>query len=128
MTVTSEKLFRTVLEMQPKESDSGAGAGVSREEKAGLYHPSAPGQREGRAWDPGSQSAPRNLSAATLASHLRGGVLGECGGLRLHPPSTRGLPFSLPLEHWTSGRKSWESSRRGPSRTVWPQGDSGQSR
>ncbi|XP_039715555.1 dynein axonemal heavy chain 17 isoform X6 [Pteropus medius] len=34
LTVTSEKLFRTVLEMQPKESDSGAGAGVSREEKA----------------------------------------------------------------------------------------------
>ncbi|XP_004592923.2 dynein axonemal heavy chain 17 [Ochotona princeps] len=33
LTVTSEKLFRTVLEMQPKESDSGAGMGVSREEK-----------------------------------------------------------------------------------------------
>ncbi|XP_037350847.1 dynein axonemal heavy chain 17 isoform X1 [Talpa occidentalis] len=33
LTVTSEKLFRTVLEMQPKESDSGAGTGVSREEK-----------------------------------------------------------------------------------------------
>uniref|UniRef100_F7E137 Dynein axonemal heavy chain 17 n=1 Tax=Equus caballus TaxID=9796 RepID=F7E137_HORSE len=35
LTVTSEKLFRTVLEMQPKETDSGAGTGVSREEKAG---------------------------------------------------------------------------------------------
>lgn len=33
LTVTSEKLFRTVLEMQPKESDSGGGTGVSREEK-----------------------------------------------------------------------------------------------
>ncbi|XP_059763861.1 dynein axonemal heavy chain 17 isoform X1 [Balaenoptera ricei] len=33
LTVTSEKLFRTVLEMQPKEADSGAGTGVSREEK-----------------------------------------------------------------------------------------------
>ncbi|NXA57289.1 DYH17 protein, partial [Nothocercus julius] len=33
LTVTSEKLFRTVLEMQPKESDTGGGAGVSREEK-----------------------------------------------------------------------------------------------
>ncbi|XP_036766314.2 dynein axonemal heavy chain 17 [Manis pentadactyla] len=33
LTVTSEKLFRTVLEMQPKESDSGAGTGASREEK-----------------------------------------------------------------------------------------------
>ncbi|KAM9747482.1 dynein axonemal heavy chain 17 isoform 1-T1 [Dama dama] len=33
LTVTSEKLFRTVLEMQPKETDSGAGTGVSREEK-----------------------------------------------------------------------------------------------
>ncbi|KAK2112175.1 Dynein heavy chain 17, axonemal [Saguinus oedipus] len=28
LTVTSEKLFRTVLEMQPKETDSGAGTGV----------------------------------------------------------------------------------------------------
>ncbi|XP_025049146.1 dynein heavy chain 17, axonemal-like [Alligator sinensis] len=38
LTVTSEKLFRTVLEMQPKESEAGAGTGVSREEKvkAGL--------------------------------------------------------------------------------------------
>ncbi|XP_008847899.1 dynein heavy chain 17, axonemal [Nannospalax galili] len=33
LTVTSEKLFRTVLEMQPKETDSGAGTGMSREEK-----------------------------------------------------------------------------------------------
>nr|XP_008523107.1 PREDICTED: dynein heavy chain 17, axonemal [Equus przewalskii]XP_008523108.1 PREDICTED: dynein heavy chain 17, axonemal [Equus przewalskii] len=33
LTVTSEKLFRTVLEMQPKETDSGAGTGVSCEEK-----------------------------------------------------------------------------------------------
>ncbi|XP_025783344.1 dynein heavy chain 17, axonemal [Puma concolor] len=36
LTVTSEKLFRTVLEMQPKETDSGAGTGVSREEKGEL--------------------------------------------------------------------------------------------
>lgn len=36
LTVTSEKLFRTVLEMQPKETDSGAGTGVSREEKVGV--------------------------------------------------------------------------------------------
>ncbi|XP_055971730.1 dynein axonemal heavy chain 17 [Sorex fumeus] len=33
LTVTSDKLFRTVLEMQPKESDSAGGTGVSREEK-----------------------------------------------------------------------------------------------
>ncbi|XP_021270931.1 dynein heavy chain 17, axonemal [Numida meleagris] len=33
LTVTSERLFRTVLEMQPKESDSGGGSGASREEK-----------------------------------------------------------------------------------------------
>ncbi|XP_055096955.1 dynein axonemal heavy chain 17 [Symphalangus syndactylus] len=33
LTVTSEKLFRTVLEMQSKEMDAGAGTGVSREEK-----------------------------------------------------------------------------------------------
>ena len=34
LTVTSDRLFRTVLEMQPKESDAGGSAGVSREEKA----------------------------------------------------------------------------------------------
>ncbi|XP_009879601.1 PREDICTED: dynein heavy chain 17, axonemal [Charadrius vociferus] len=34
LTVTSDRLFRTVLEMQPKESDAGGGSGVSREEKA----------------------------------------------------------------------------------------------
>lgn len=39
LTVTSEKLFRTVLEMQPKETDSGAGTGVSREEKVVCPHP-----------------------------------------------------------------------------------------
>ncbi|XP_078510053.1 dynein axonemal heavy chain 17 isoform X6 [Lissotriton helveticus] len=33
LTVTSEKLFRTVLEMQPKDAEGGGGAGVSREEK-----------------------------------------------------------------------------------------------
>lgn len=33
LTVTSDRLFRTVLEMQPKESDAGGGAGISREEK-----------------------------------------------------------------------------------------------
>ncbi|NXN68995.1 DYH17 protein, partial [Himantopus himantopus] len=34
LTVTSDRLFQTVLEMQPKESDAGGGSGVSREEKA----------------------------------------------------------------------------------------------
>ncbi|NXE29303.1 DYH17 protein, partial [Ardeotis kori] len=34
LTVTSDRLLRTVLEMQPKESDAGGGSGVSREEKA----------------------------------------------------------------------------------------------
>ncbi|NXJ83957.1 DYH17 protein, partial [Trogon melanurus] len=34
LTVTSDSLFRTVLEMRPKESDAGGGSGVSREEKA----------------------------------------------------------------------------------------------
>ncbi|XP_071672368.1 dynein axonemal heavy chain 17 isoform X2 [Patagioenas fasciata] len=33
LTLTSEQLFRTVLEMQPKESDAAGGSGVSREEK-----------------------------------------------------------------------------------------------
>ncbi|KAM6297472.1 dynein axonemal heavy chain 17 [Aegotheles albertisi] len=33
LTVTSDRLFRTVLEMQPKESDAGGGSGVSREEQ-----------------------------------------------------------------------------------------------
>lgn len=48
LTVTSEKLFRTVLEMQPKETDSGAGTGVSREEKAGTLI-SIQRQQKGRA-------------------------------------------------------------------------------
>ncbi|NXP52612.1 DYH17 protein, partial [Heliornis fulica] len=34
LTITSERLFQTVLELQPKESDTGGGAGVPREEKA----------------------------------------------------------------------------------------------
>uniref|UniRef100_A0A8D0EXS5 Dynein axonemal heavy chain 17 n=1 Tax=Strix occidentalis caurina TaxID=311401 RepID=A0A8D0EXS5_STROC len=33
LTATSDRLFRTVLEMQPKESDAGGVSGVSREEK-----------------------------------------------------------------------------------------------
>ena len=33
LTTTSESLFRTVLEMQPRDAAAGAGAGVSREEK-----------------------------------------------------------------------------------------------
>ena len=33
LTTTSENLFRTVFEMQPRESSSGDGAGASREEK-----------------------------------------------------------------------------------------------
>ncbi|XP_065549706.1 dynein axonemal heavy chain 17 [Lathamus discolor] len=33
LTTTSDRLFRTVLEMQPNESDAGGGAGTSREEK-----------------------------------------------------------------------------------------------
>lgn len=33
LTLTSEQLFRTVLEMQPKESDAAGGSGGSREEK-----------------------------------------------------------------------------------------------
>ena len=33
LTTTSENLFRTVLEMQPRDSGGGGGAGVSREEK-----------------------------------------------------------------------------------------------
>ena len=33
LTATSEKLFKTVFELQPRESGGGAGAGISREEK-----------------------------------------------------------------------------------------------
>ncbi len=33
LTVTSEKLFRTVLEMQPRDASSGGGSSSSREEK-----------------------------------------------------------------------------------------------
>ncbi|NXU43423.1 DYH17 protein, partial [Drymodes brunneopygia] len=34
LTVTSERLFRTVLELQPKESEAAGGSGTSREEQA----------------------------------------------------------------------------------------------
>lgn len=33
LTTTSENLFKTVLEMQPRDSGASAGGGVSREEK-----------------------------------------------------------------------------------------------
>uniref|UniRef100_A0A8B9GFD9 Uncharacterized protein n=1 Tax=Amazona collaria TaxID=241587 RepID=A0A8B9GFD9_9PSIT len=33
LTITSDRLFHTVLEMQPNELDAGGGAGISREEK-----------------------------------------------------------------------------------------------
>ena len=33
LTTTSENLFRTVFEMQPRDAGAGAGTGVSREEK-----------------------------------------------------------------------------------------------
>lgn len=33
LTQTSEKLFRTLLEMQPRDSHAGDGAGITREEK-----------------------------------------------------------------------------------------------
>ena len=33
LTITSENLFRTVLEMQPRDAGAGAGGGASREEK-----------------------------------------------------------------------------------------------
>jgi len=33
LTTTSESLFRTVLEMQPRDTSGGTGAGSSREEK-----------------------------------------------------------------------------------------------
>lgn len=33
LTTTSENLFRTVLEMQPRDSGTGSGLGVSREDK-----------------------------------------------------------------------------------------------
>lgn len=36
LTQTSEKLFRTVLEMQPRDSQAGDGAGSTREEKVSV--------------------------------------------------------------------------------------------
>lgn len=74
LTVTSEKLFRTVLEMQPKETDSGAGTGVSREEKAGpparsSQHTGGSGSggriTEHRAWALASQPHCPALASAT---------------------------------------------------------------
>lgn len=70
LTVTSEKLFRTVLEMQPKETDSGAGTGVSREEKAGVST-RRPAAEKGRGPKPGvGKCVPRKRAGA--ASRLTG--------------------------------------------------------
>lgn len=67
LTVTSEKLFRTVLEMQPKESDSAGGTGVSREEKAG----------------PAPASRPPHLCPRAQQQRGPGGAAGSCRA----PPS-----------------------------------------
>lgn len=64
LTVTSERLFRTVLEMQPKESDAGGGAGVSREEKASAASASAQRTRRCKGHKGGArggQGHPRSL-------------------------------------------------------------------
>lgn len=37
LTATSEKLFKTVFEMQPRDAMAGGGATVSREEKVRRY-------------------------------------------------------------------------------------------
>ena len=37
LTTTSDNLFRTVLEMQPRDSGAGAGLGVSREDKVCIF-------------------------------------------------------------------------------------------
>ena len=40
LTTTSENLFRTVFEMQPRDAGAGAGIGISRDEK--VYPPARP--------------------------------------------------------------------------------------
>ena len=37
LTMTSEHLFRTVLEMQPRDGGAGAGGGMTKEEKVKFY-------------------------------------------------------------------------------------------
>lgn len=59
--------------MQPKETDSGAGTGVSREEKAGPL-PSFPGAVEGQGLEPGVALISLGTWApvgTTLGSHPR---------------------------------------------------------
>ena len=38
LTTTSESLFRTVLEMQPRDSSGAGGGGATREEQVGIAH------------------------------------------------------------------------------------------
>ncbi|ELW68256.1 Dynein heavy chain 17, axonemal [Tupaia chinensis] len=77
LTVTSEKLFRTVLEMQPKETDSGAGTGVSREEKARSLMPT-PTSEEGQ-----------GLECGPAALALTAAALGASATEHGHNPTTR---------------------------------------
>lgn len=109
LTVTSEKLFRTVLEMQPKETDSGAGTGVSREEKVGARG-SAP--ERGATESTPTGRGPRDRSASTLRPQnprLRGGCRLEgpgspCPPLPANPGHSSGLsgdaPHTLGAHRW----------------------------
>ena len=72
LTQTSEKLFRTVLELQPRDSQAGEGAGAAREEKV-------------RGGEPGPPRAPALPAAAGVHS---------AGRRRAFPGSDSGLPVT----------------------------------
>lgn len=100
LTVTSEKLFRTVLEMQPKETDSGAGTGVSREEKAGplMLSPARGGAGSGGRITrcTASQRTARALSWPGLRNWKTGGE-GKTHKLSSRTPGSPGLDRSMGL-------------------------------
>lgn len=103
LTVTSEKLFRTVLEMQPKETDSGAGTGVSREEKVGAWLPGRRQEGQGPGlgsqalgplgtWQQPHQGPPQSSELETGLGGTAGGGLGNVPGC---PRPSPALPCQL---------------------------------
>lgn len=68
LTQTSEKLFRTVLEMQPRDHQAGDGTGITREEKVrGGHFLRQFGDPKAGKWEPSANSVGRKSLTLRLA-------------------------------------------------------------